>query len=64
VYATIEAVEQFVDHHEAQVRSLQDQPALQPLGQTLLACQGDEVATATAAARAPASERWFAPGAG
>jgi ubiquinone biosynthesis monooxygenase Coq7 len=44
VYATIEAVEQFVDHHyEAQVRSLQDQPALQPLGQTLLAL-GDEVA--------------------
>jgi hypothetical protein len=26
------------------VRSLQDQPALQPLGQTLLACQGSEVA--------------------
>jgi len=56
VYATIEAVEQFVDHHyEEQVRSLQDQPALQPLRQTLLACQGDEVAhrDEAAAARGP-----------
>lgn len=56
VYATIEAVERFVDHHyEAQVRSLQAHPTLQPLRQTLLACQGDEVAhrDEAAAARGP-----------
>ena len=53
VYATIEAVEQFVDHHyDAQVRSLQAHPALQPLRQTLLACQGDEVAHRDEAAAA------------
>lgn len=47
VYATIEAVERFVNHHcGAQLRRLQAHPTLQPLRQTLLACQGDEVPTA------------------
>ena len=58
VYATIEAVERFVDHHyETQVRSLETQPTLQLLRQTLLACQGDEVAhrDEAAAARGPQS---------
>lgn len=58
VYATIEAVERFVDHHyETQVRSLEAHPALQSLRQTLLACQGDEVAhrDEAAAARGPQS---------
>ena len=45
VYATIEAVETFVDHHyEEQVRALSSQPALSDLRQTLLDCQADEVA--------------------
>jgi len=45
VYATIEAVETFVDHHyEEQVRALASQPALSDLRQTLLDCQADEVA--------------------
>jgi 3-demethoxyubiquinol 3-hydroxylase len=45
VYATIEAVEQFVDgHYEAQIRHLEALPALQALRQTLIHCQADEVA--------------------
>jgi len=45
VYATIEAVETFVDHHyDEQVRALASQPALGALRQTLLDCQADEVA--------------------
>lgn len=45
VYATIEAVETFVDqHYEEQVRALASQPALSALRQTLLDCQADEVA--------------------
>ena len=56
VYATIEAVETFVDlHYGDQVRHLEGQPALSALRQTLLDCQGDEVAhqLEAAAARGP-----------
>ncbi len=50
VYATIEAVETFVDlHYEEQVRALASQPALSDLRQTLLDCQADEVAHRNAA---------------
>ena len=45
VYATIEAVETFVDHHyEEQILALASQPALSDLRQTLLDCQADEIA--------------------
>jgi len=45
VYATIEAVETFVNHHyEDQIRALASQPDLNNLRQTLLSCQADEVA--------------------
>lgn len=56
VYATIEAVETFVDQHYAQqVRALASQPDLQALRQALLECQADEVAhrDEAAAARGP-----------
>ncbi len=56
VYATIEAVERFVDrHYEEQIQRLAAQPSLGPLRQTLLDCQGDEVAhrDEAAAARGP-----------
>jgi ubiquinone biosynthesis monooxygenase Coq7 len=56
VYATIEAVERFVDqHYEEQVRRLEAHPELRSLRQTLLDCQGDEVAhrIEAAAARGP-----------
>ena len=56
VYATIEAVETFVDHHyEEQIRALASQPGLNDLRQTLLDCQADEVAhrDEAAAARGP-----------
>ena len=56
VYATIEAVETFVDHHyDQQVRALESQPALNELRQTLLDCQADEVAhrDEAAASRGP-----------
>jgi len=44
VYATIEAVETFVDlHYEEQVQTLQDQPHLNLLSQTLKECQADEI---------------------
>lgn len=61
VYATVEAVEQFVDiHYGEQVLRLENQPALRGLQQTLLACQGDEVAhrDEAAAARGPAAPGW------
>ncbi len=57
VYATIEAVETFVDqHYEEQVSALASQPELNELRQTLLNCQADEVAhrDEAAAARGPA----------
>jgi ubiquinone biosynthesis monooxygenase Coq7 len=56
VYATIETVERFVDqHYEEQVRRLEMHPELRSLRQTLLDCQGDEVAhrMEAAAARGP-----------
>jgi ubiquinone biosynthesis monooxygenase Coq7 len=62
VYATIEAVETFVDHHyEEQVRALASQPALSDLRQTLLDCQADEVAhrDEAAAARGPCQSAWL-----
>ena len=44
VYATIEAVETFVDqHYEEQVQRLRSLPSLGTLQQTLMECQGDEV---------------------
>lgn len=53
VYATIEAVERFVDrHYEAQIRQLTGQAVLSPLRETLLACQQDEVAHRDEAAAA------------
>ena len=53
VYATIEAVETFVDHHyEEQILALASQPALSDLRQTLLNCQADEVAHREEAATA------------
>jgi ubiquinone biosynthesis monooxygenase Coq7 len=61
VYATIEAVETFVDHHyEEQVRALASQPALSDLRQILLDCQADEVAhcNEAAAARGPGQPTW------
>lgn len=45
VYATIEAVETYVErHYEEQIRALASKPALSELRQTLLNCQADEVA--------------------
>jgi ubiquinone biosynthesis monooxygenase Coq7 len=58
VYATIEAVETFVDqHYEEQVRALAEQPALGALRQTLLECQADEVAHREEAAAARGSAK-------
>jgi ubiquinone biosynthesis monooxygenase Coq7 len=53
VYATIEAVETFVNHHyEEQILALASQPHLHNLRQTLLDCQADEVAHRDEAAAA------------
>lgn len=53
VYATIEAVETFVNHHyEDQIRALAPHPDLSDLRQTLLDCQADEVAHRDEAAAA------------
>ena len=58
VYATIEAVETFVDHHYGeQVRSLASQSELNALRETLLDCQADEVAHRDEAATARGSDR-------
>ena len=58
VYATIEAVETFVNHHyEDQIRGLESKPELSDLRQTLLACQADEVAHRDEAAAALGSTR-------
>ena len=58
VYATIEAVETFVDHHYGeQVSALATQPGLSDLRQTLLDCQADEVAHRDEAATARGSDR-------
>ena len=53
VYATIEAVETFVNHHyEDQIRALAPHPDLSDLRQTLLDCQADEAAHRDEAAAA------------
>ena len=58
VYATIEAVERFVDqHYEEQVSRLEAHPELRSLRQTLLGCQGDEVAHRIEAAAACGPEK-------
>jgi ubiquinone biosynthesis monooxygenase Coq7 len=58
VYATIEAVETFVDqHYEEQVHRLEAHPELRSLRQTLLDCQGDEVAHRIEAAASQGPEK-------
>jgi 3-demethoxyubiquinol 3-hydroxylase len=60
LYATIEAVERFVDvHYSEQVHRLSSQPEWQALRETLLTCQRDEVAhkEEAAAARGPQAPR-------
>ena len=61
VYATIETVETFVDHHyEEQILALASQTELHNLRQTLLDCQADEVAhrDEAAAARGLSQSGW------
>jgi ubiquinone biosynthesis monooxygenase Coq7 len=60
VYATIEAVETFVNrHYEEQILALASQAELNDLRQTLLDCQADEVAHRDeAAALEPAQPGW------
>lgn len=56
VYATIEAVEQFVDlHYSEQIVRLDGYPSLSSLRQTLVNCQNDEVAHRDEAAAAKGS---------
>lgn len=56
VYATIEAVEQFVDlHYSEQIARLEGSPSLRSLHQTLVKCQSDEVAHRDEAAAAKGS---------
>jgi 3-demethoxyubiquinol 3-hydroxylase len=58
VYATIEAVETFVDkHYDEQLHMLASQPALAKLRETLQLCQADEVAHRDEAATALGPER-------
>lgn len=53
VYATIEAVETFVNHHyEEQIRTLRSHPELSALRKTLVCCQADEIAHRDEAATA------------
>ncbi len=62
VYATIEAVETFVDHHyEQQILALASLPELSDLRHTLLDCQADEVAhrDEAAAARGLGQSAWL-----
>ena len=61
VYATIEAVENFVDqHYGEQVHALADHQPFAALRQTLLDCQNDEIAhrDEAAAARGPGQSGW------
>ena len=62
VYATIEAVETFVNHHyEEQILALSRQIEFRNLRQTLLDCQADEVAhrdEAAAASRSLSQSGW------
>ena len=58
VYATIEAVETFVDHHyEKQILAMASQTELNDLRQTLLDCQADEVAHRDEAVAARGTDR-------
>lgn len=58
VYATIEAVETFVDHHyEEQVTALVFHPGLDGLRLTLLQCQADEVKHRDEAAQACGTDK-------
>ena len=58
VYATIEAVETFVDHHyEEQILAMASQTELNDLRQTLLDCQADEVAHRDEAAAARGTDQ-------
>lgn len=58
VYATVEAVETFVNHHyEQQIQSLASQPALIQLHETLLECQADEIAHRDEAAVARGTDK-------
>jgi 3-demethoxyubiquinol 3-hydroxylase len=58
VYATIEAVETFVDHHYSeQIQALSPHPALNELRQTLIRCRADEVAHRDEASAAYGSEK-------
>ena len=58
VYATIEAVETFVDHHyEEQTLAMASQTELNDLRQTLLDCQADEVAHRDEAVAARGTDR-------
>lgn len=58
VYATIEAVETFVDlHYEEQVRAFVSQPELDTLRLTLLQCQADEVKHREEAAQAHGTDK-------
>lgn len=58
VYATIEAVETFVDlHYEEQVRALVSQLELNTLRLTLLQCQADEVKHREEAAQAHGTDK-------
>jgi ubiquinone biosynthesis monooxygenase Coq7 len=63
VYATIETVETFVDHHyEEQILALSRQIEFRNLRQTLLDCQADEVAhrdEAGAASRSFSESAWM-----
>ncbi len=62
VYATIEAVETFVDHHyDDQIHALASQTELNDLRRTLLDCQADEVAhrEEAAAARGSVQSGWL-----
>jgi ubiquinone biosynthesis monooxygenase Coq7 len=59
VYATIEAVETFVDHHyEEQVAALVSQPELDVLRLSLLQCQADEVKHREEAAEAYGTDQY------
>ena len=58
VYATIEAVETFVNHHyEEQIQTLASHPALSKLRQILTDCQSDEVAHRDEAASAQGAKK-------
>ena len=69
VYATIAAVETFVNHHyQQQIERLENRPDHALLRDLLLACQADEcehrdeaLAQAQAQAQAPSAPRWLLP---